>query len=266
MKTLSIDPNQTLIVITGASGALGKALKSIYTENGFSKFICVDLHKPESHPQSEKWLTLDLSQLDAWKKVGESINQIEHSKLIWIHTIAIAPKEYFYHSSIETIINANAVNVNAVLIGTKIILNAVLSHKRSANFIILSSIADCVHPPGISLYGASKAYISNFCRSLQTEIEILKLPVHCLLVRPGAFSSSLIELDSGQSAYPNWMKKLIPDPDQVALQIYKAFLRNKKECRPAGGVALSMIHHLLPRFMQIKVYARQLNTWTRFKK
>lgn len=95
--------------------------------------------------------------------------------------------------------------------------------KRTPGCIVnIGSLAGELHPPGMSLYAASKAALHTFSRSLS--LELAGTNMRCLLVILGAmrgthFTSSIRHPASGQ---PAWYRRLDADPQAAARAIIQA--------------------------------------------
>lgn len=120
------------------------------------------------------------------------------------------------------------INFNGCMYMTKAFL-PVLLKRPQAMLVNVSSMGSFFSVPGQTIYGASKAAVSQFTRGLATEL--VDTNCHVALVTPGAMNTNIFE-NSGQKMNPE-MEKMqgqskILSPQKAAQIIIRGIELNRK--------------------------------------
>jgi len=154
-----------MIIISGASGGIGKYLLEKYLKKGEDVVGTYNLTKPETH--NENYFNVDVRNYDSIKNFIASIK--ENLTAITLLNCAGINYNAFAHKAVikewENVINVN-------LIGVFRFINIVLPYMRAQNFgriINLSSVVAQKGIPGTSAYASSKAALWGMSRSIALE-------------------------------------------------------------------------------------------------
>lgn len=202
-----------MIIVTGATGGIGKYLLKKYIEN---KIEVVGLYNSTLPDQDfiDHYYKVNITKINEIKEFIESIGE----KLSNIVLINCAGTNYneFAHKA-DLIKWSNTINVN--LIGTFNMIHSVLTKMRNNNYgriINLSSIVAQTPTPGASAYAASKAALWGLTRSIAVENGKKNVTINNLNL--GYFSTGIIE--QVPKEYLKQIKEKIPtgklgDPEVV---------------------------------------------------
>lgn len=152
------------LVIIGGSKGLGFAiLKQIH--NQFESVSLLDLNEPIESFDNVSYIKIDLS-----KDNYSSFESLVSSADTLIITAGIGQVKPFSEINEIEINKIFRTNTKSVLLFINYFYKKLLSNS-DAKCLIISSIAGEVSSPLFSVYGASKASISKFCESINTELE-----------------------------------------------------------------------------------------------
>lgn len=151
----AIDPARDRLVITGAAGAIGTTLRRGLAPQ-FANLLLTDLHRPGDAPNTEQWVTADITDRPA-------LDRIMHGAKAVIHLAGAAS------SDLETLFRVNASGLfetfeAARAAGVQRIVYASSNHAFGMYPIEVPVSPD--HPPRPDgHYGALKAYGELILRS-----------------------------------------------------------------------------------------------------
>ncbi len=223
-----------VVVITGGSEGIGKALVEILLANGACVSTCgrnqdklyqlqtahigAALHTRVADVSNENDCKVFIkSTLDAFGKIDVLINNA-----------GISMRSLFKDAEIDVIKRVMDVNFFGVVYCTKFALESILESKGS--IINVSSIAGYRGLPGRSGYSASKFALNGFSEALRTEL--LESDVNVLWVCPGFTSSNIrnTALDStGQAQGESPMnEKEMMSSEACAQHILTAIVKRKR--------------------------------------
>ena len=184
--------NEKYVVITGAAKGLGLAISRQAIEAGY---IVIGVGRTESDEfksfpiSKRKFIEFDLYHLD---KISDLVNQIinvaDGVPYALINNAATGLDGLLatqHHSDISKIIS---LNLEAPILLTKYLTRRMIK-LRQGRVINISSIIAQTGFSGLSAYGATKAGIEGFTRSLSRELGRVGITVNC--IAPGFMETDM---------------------------------------------------------------------------
>lgn len=225
-----------VVIITGGSSGIGKALAETFGKNGAK--ILITGRDQDALNNTTKELTAagilihsfnaDVSRENDNKKMAEEA--IKHfGKIdILINNAGISMRALFEEVDLDVVKKVMDINFYGVLYATKYCLPQI--KKNNGSIIGISSIAGFRGLPGRTGYSASKFALNGFLEVLRTEL--LKTGVHVLTACPGFTASnirirSLTKDGTSQNESPRDEKKMM-SAEECAQHIYQATIKRKR--------------------------------------
>jgi short-subunit dehydrogenase len=255
--------NNKVVIITGATSGIGKALAFKFGQNG-SKIVITGR---DSARLQNTITELHIAQIDAIAvKADVSLehdNKIVVQKTIeqygridiLINNAGITMRALFNDTDPDVLKKVMDINFYGTVYATKYALPEIIKNKGS--IIGISSIAGYRGLPGRTGYSASKFAMQGFLESLRTEL--LKQNVHVLVACPGFTASNIRNsaLNSDgttQGESPRDEDKMM-SAEEVATHIYKATIKRKRDLiLTTQGKLTVLLNKFFPSFMDKMVY------------
>lgn len=182
-----------VVVVTGGSDGIGKALVDVLINNGAKVATCgrnqdklYDLQKLHSGKPLHT-LVADVSSYNDSENFINSTIQVFGGIDILINNAGINIRGLLQDVEIETVQKIMNINFNGTLFCTKLALQTII--ERRGTIVGISSIAGYRGLPGRSGYSASKFAMTGFLEALRTELSDNK--VHVMWVCPGFTRSNI---------------------------------------------------------------------------
>jgi len=177
-------------VVTGASDGIGKSFATQLAKNGFnivlisrteSKLIQVAEEIGKTTKVSTKVIAIDFSnaQDSTYNKLFKELSELDIGILVNNVGYNLDYPQYFNEVNEQQIINVLEVNVKATTRVTYCVLPLLLKRKKSL-VINLSSMAALFPTPLLSVYSATKSYISTLSKALYAEYKPKGIDFVCL--------------------------------------------------------------------------------------
>lgn len=225
-----------VVVITGGSSGIGKAMAEKFGREG-SKVFITGRNKEELAKATEelrqKGITIQSFQADVSveednRKMAEEAIKHYGTIDVLINNAGISMRALFSEVDISVVKKVMDINFYGVLYATKYCLPEITRNKGS--IVGISSIAGFRGLPGRTGYSASKFALNGFLEVLRTEL--LKTGVHVLTACPGFTASnirkrSLTKDGSQQGESPRQEEKMMT-AEECAEHIYNATAKRKR--------------------------------------
>ncbi|MEQ8423973.1 MAG: SDR family oxidoreductase [Cyclobacteriaceae bacterium] len=252
-----------VVIITGGSSGIGKALASHFGQKG-SKIIITG-RMIEELEQTTKELSgkgIDIighqgdvsSSIDNKKMAELAINKFGKIDVL-INNAGISMRALFREVDLDVIKKIMDINFFGAVSATHACLPYLIESKGS--IVGISSIAGFRGLPGRSGYSASKFALNGFLEALRTEL--LNAGVHVLTACPGFTKSnirkrSLTRDGSPQGNSPRAEEKMMTS-EECAMHIYNATVKRKKTLILTGQGKLTVfLNKWVPGVMDKIVY------------
>lgn len=195
------------VVITGSSRGIGKALARRFLEQGDNVIITSSNNKHIIHTYLEftKHSNLkgtcypfvsDISDSVSCKKLVSYVHNVFSQIDIWINNAAVCKHESFVQHDVHDIQQIINTNLLGTMYCCNIILPIMLSQQHGILINIEGAGSNGLPSPNHSVYGGSKAAITQFTRSLSLEHKAH--PVHICTISPGMVVTDLLIKDSNE--------------------------------------------------------------------
>ena len=260
-----------VVVITGGSSGIGKALAEKFGANG-SKILITGRNKTELDATVNALATkgihiagfqADVSREDDNRKMAEeAVNRFGKIDIL-INNAGISMRAMFEDVDLDVLRKIMDINFFGVVYATKYCLAEIKKNKGS--IIGISSIAGFRGLPARTGYSASKFALNGFLEALRTEL--LKTGVHVLTASPGFTATnirkrSLTNDGSAQGESPRNEGSMMT-AEECAKHIYNATVKRKKIIVLTGQGKLTVfLNKWLPSLtdtMVYKVMAKEAN-------
>jgi short-subunit dehydrogenase len=255
--------NNKVVIITGASSGIGKALAFEFGKAG-AKIVITGrntqkLEETAQELQSQNIDTLaiiaDVSkEADNQRMIAETLAKYGQIDIL-INNAGMSMRALFEEVDLSVIRQLMDINFFGTVYATKYALPHIL--KSQGSIVAISSIAGYRGLPARTGYSASKFAMHGFIESLRTEL--IKKNVHVLLACPGFTqsnirSAALTEDGSQQSETPRDEEKMMSS-EEVAKHILKAVIHKKRDLvLTTQGKLTVFFNKWLPKWMDKKVY------------
>ncbi len=240
-----------VVLVTGSSRGIGKAIAQKFADNGYSVAInyiqSKELAENFCRELNEKGINAKAYQADVADKqaVDNMVKQIEQDlgKIdVLVNNAGIAKIEMFQDVSEEFLKRIFAVNFFGTFYCSQAVLPNML-HNKKGSIINISSIWGSYGASCESAYASTKAAIIGFTRSLAKELAPSNIRVNC--VAPGVIDTDMISILGGETI--EHLKNEIPmrrigTPEDVAEAAY--FLASD-----AASYATGQVLHLEGAFV-----------------
>ncbi|HEY0741478.1 MAG TPA: SDR family oxidoreductase [Chryseosolibacter sp.] len=252
-----------VVIITGGSSGIGKALASEFGSKG-SKIIITGRNADELDRTVDELrakgisilgLQSDVSKEEDNKRMAAFAIQSFGKIDILINNAGISMRALFEEVDIEVVKKVMDINFYGVLYATKFCLPEI--KKTQGSVVGISSIAGFRGLPGRTGYSASKFALNGFLEVLRTEL--LKTGVHVLTACPGFTASNirkraLTKDGKAQAESPRDEDKMMT-AEECAMHIYNATVNRKRTLvLTSQGKLAVFLNKWLPGFADKMVY------------
>ncbi len=224
------------VFITGATSGIGKQLALDYAQSGWKVIACGRnesvLSELSNHSALIDTLKFDVTNYDETLRTLSFLNVIPDT---WIFSAGDC--EYMEHGEVDAKLMARVLNIN--VIGVANCIEACQGYfEKSHRVVIIGSIASEVALPRAEAYGASKAAVSYFARSLA--IDLKNKGIDVITVFPGFVQTPLTDRN-------NFKMPMIISVQQASESIRKQLNSTKKHIYfPAKFTSILRLISLLP--------------------
>jgi dehydrogenase/reductase SDR family protein 7B len=252
-----------VVIITGGSSGIGKALAEAFGRNG-SKILITGRNNSELQLSVEairkKGITIsgfqaDVSVEDDNRNMAEEAVRLYGRIDVLINNAGITMRALFEEVDLAVVKKVMDINFFGVLFATHYCLPEIMKNKGSV--IGISSIAGYRGLPGRTGYSSSKFALNGFLEVLRTEM--LKKDVHVLTACPGFTTSNIrkraLSRDGSQQEESPRDENEMMSAEECAQHIYRATVSRKKILiLTRQGKLAVFFNKLFPVFMDKVIY------------
>jgi short-subunit dehydrogenase len=257
-----------VVVITGASSGIGKALAGKYADEGWNVVIAarreerlLELKTKLKHTEVLTVKTDVASESDCKNLVEKAVEKFGQIDVL-INNAGISMRALFNQTDLEVMRKVMDVNYWGTVFCTKYAMPYLLKSKGSLAGII--SVGGYIGLPGRTGYSASKFAVRGFLETVR--IENLKTGLHVLIAAPG-FTTSEIRKSAlngagkQQGESPRNEDKMMT-ADECAVHIFNAVQKRKRELvlTFVEGKLTVFLSKFFPRFvekMSYRIFAKE---------
>jgi short-subunit dehydrogenase len=238
------------VFITGGSTGIGKSLGQLFVNSGAKVGVC-SIQSPSEVtdlPAGFFYFQADVTKENEVKKAIDEFC-LQHGSLDIVIAnaglnMAKTPVPDTKQGSAVTMVNVMGV-VNTFNAALPFFLN-----QKHGHFVAISSLSALNGLPGMSYYGASKAFVSTFCESLAIDLKDQGINVTC--VHPGFIATAF----TSKNTHP---MPFLLDTEMATNKIYHAIINRKSYLYFPMVPALFMgLLRRLPRSLYFSIMKRDL--------
>lgn len=223
-----------IVVITGGTDGIGKALVAEFLERGAKVSTCARTPEKLETLQNEFFgkslftMAADVSKEEDCKNFIDATIQKFNGIDILINNAGISMRGMFQETTLETLRRVMDINFWGTVYCTKFSLNSIL--KSKGTIVGMSSVAGYRGLPGRSGYSASKFAVNGWLEALRTEL--LETGVNVMWVCPGFTRSNIRNAALNINAKPQGESPLeeekLMSAEECAQHIIKAISKRKR--------------------------------------
>ncbi|TNJ44684.1 SDR family NAD(P)-dependent oxidoreductase [Tamlana fucoidanivorans] len=252
-------------LITGASQGLGKSIALEFAKRNMN-LVLVALPK-SGLPELSKfikenmyvevhYIEIDLSTVDSCYAISEYITTHNLPIKNLVNNAGVLSRGLFDNLDEAFILKQIAVNVTTPTLLIKLLLNNMKS-VAPASILNISSMASFFALPKKQVYGATKAYLTSFSKSLRKELKTTNISVTTIC--PGGLNTTTRLCY--QNRIVSWVtRKTVLNPEDASKIAIEAMLRKQRLIVPGFvNKCLMILDKLLPEFIKDKLAEKELN-------
>jgi short-subunit dehydrogenase len=223
-----------IIVITGGSDGIGKALTEAFLRQGATVATCgrnqqkLDALAKEIKEGSLFTMMADVSSEEDCKKFIQSVIARFGDVDVLINNAGISMRALFKDTDLTTLKNVMNINFWGTVYCTKYALDSIT--RKKGTIVAVSSIAGYRGLPGRSGYSASKYAVNGWMEALRTEL--LETGVNVMWVCPGFTASNIRNAALNKDAQPQGESPMdegkMMTAEECALHIIRAIKKRKR--------------------------------------
>jgi len=250
-------------VVTGACKGIGYELARIFAKNGYDLMITADSNRIEEAGRELGTLgtTVQTVQSDLAKYEGvEKLWQTVESTGRPVDAIAINASVgvggKFLETDLEEELNLIQLNVASSVHLAKLVVEQ-MAARGAGKILFTSSIAGTMPTPWEAVYGASKAFILSFSKSLRYELRDTGITVTAL--QPGPTDTNFFRRAGMDDTDVGSEGKYTNDPAEVAEQGFRALMDGKDHiyASPMKTKAQGELGKFVPESTKAKMQEKQ---------
>ncbi len=179
-------------------------------------------------------------------QVDELIPRIEQDAGavdVLVNNAGLDTNQFFHTVDIGQIRDVSALNLEVPMVLTRAVIGGMLARNRG-HLVFTSSLAGSSGFPGLAVYGATKAGLTNFAAALRMELKDTE--IHATVVAPGPVDTDMWgHLETQEKLAPMLKRlraaQLIPmkTPTYIAEQTVAAVIANRRHVRTPRRLALN---------------------------
>jgi NADP-dependent 3-hydroxy acid dehydrogenase YdfG len=180
-----------IVLVTGASSGYGKAIAKAFKDSGDTVIMVArgleKLEAARAEVGGDVAFSMDVTKTEDWDKAASFIAE-KYGKLdILVNNagggVTIKETSEFSYDEIDSVIK---LNLNSVIYGCRTFAN-MMKEAKTGTIVNISSVCARECWPTWGVYGAAKAGVLNFSKSLYLELQPHNVRVSCVI--PAAAST-----------------------------------------------------------------------------
>jgi glucose 1-dehydrogenase len=177
------------VLITGASGGVGRATVTLFNEKGW-KVVGVDrAGKAEDFPDSGLFIQADISNPDNIKRVYEETNRFSDHLNVVVNNAGYQVAKPILETTVEEWDAVMTSNLRSVFLGSKL-AHPMLVRAGGGAIVNVSSVHAIATSKDIAAYAASKGGLLALTRAMAIEFAPQNIRVNAIL--PGAVDTPML--------------------------------------------------------------------------
>jgi len=197
---MNTDNSQQTVLITGASGGIGRATVELFASKGWH-VIGVDIATyGDSFPKEGLFIQADISNSNAMEEIFTQAQQFTNSLHALVNNAALQIAKPILKTSVEEWDAVMAANLRSVFLGVKF-AHPLLKSKGGGVIVNVSSVHAIQTSANIAAYAASKGGLLALTRAMAIEFAPDEIRVNAIL--PGAVDTQMLRAGLGRGHVGN---------------------------------------------------------------
>jgi NAD(P)-dependent dehydrogenase (short-subunit alcohol dehydrogenase family) len=192
---MTIRLDDTIAVVTGAAGGIGKAVCLALSEAG-ATVIATDLAGEASVPGAACYRRHDVSSAQEWVRLAQEVRASYGRLDALVNAAAICQVKSIEETTLEDWRRVQSVNVESMLLGTQAMLPLLKvsgkTRKGGAAIVNFSSVGGQRGAAFTAAYCTSKGAVKLFTKSAAIEFGMLKYNIRVNSVHPGGIHTPMM--------------------------------------------------------------------------
>lgn len=244
-----------IVVITGATGGLGRALTRLHLEKG--DLVIATGRRQEAlealnhHFSSHERLhvhPLDVGSNDSVRQFAAWVQVRFGGCTVLYNNAGTAVFTPLTDMRLEELEETLYTNIAGVMYMTRAFLPMMLQ-ARAGHIVNIASLAGQVATAKAAVYAASKAAVIRFSEGLGHELAGTGVHVTCAM--PGPIDTPFLDRADHTGVYRSKVSRYLLTPEQTAVRILQAVEKRQSEvAMPLRLSLLSKLYALLPNWMK----------------
>ncbi|MFJ5621219.1 SDR family NAD(P)-dependent oxidoreductase [Peribacillus loiseleuriae] len=245
------------VVITGASGGIGKEIAKKAAEQGARVVLLArntDKLEELRNELNKQYgdvayaYTLDVSDMkkivDVFTDIYAHVGEID----VLVNNAGYGTFKEVDETDTEEIQAMFRVNVIGLMACTKMVVPA-MKRRKFGHIINVASMAGKIATPKSTLYSSTKFAVIGYSNALR--LELMRDGIRVTTVNPGPIQTNFFDIADESGTYVKNIEKFILQPAYVADKIVAAMLTKKREINlPRFMNAISKMHTLFPNTVE----------------
>jgi uncharacterized protein len=250
------------VLITGASGGIGKELADRFAKGGYDlvlvarsegKLLEFSKEYRKKYGIQATVIAKDFASHGVPEEIAVELKEKGIAVDYLVNNAGFGLYGTFLETQLEQEANMIDVNIKALTVMTKLFLPDMVKRRQGGVMNVASTVA-FFPGPMMSVYYATKAYVLSFTEALENELSGTGVTVTAIC--PGLTSTGFVDR-SGMGASKLLQGGGIMEAGQVADEAYRGFLRGKTFIMPG---ARNRFMTFLPRLMPRKMVTRMVRS------
>jgi len=223
-----MEGSRLFAVVTGASSGIGYELARVFAQNGYDLLLTAESDKLEKAVQDlnvggtqVQAVQADLAEYEGVEKLWSAIEARGRNVDAIAINAGVGVGGPFAETDLNEELNLIQLNVTSTVHLAKRVVKHMLD-RGAGRILSTSSIAGTMPTPLEAVYGASKAFVLSFSKSLRAELKDTGITVTAL--QPGPTDTNFFHRAGMDDTKVGSEGKYSNDPSEVAQQGYDALM------------------------------------------
>ncbi|MFC0272405.1 SDR family NAD(P)-dependent oxidoreductase [Metabacillus herbersteinensis] len=246
---------QKTVLITGASGGIGRELAFQFAKDGYQLVLVARSEKRLQQLAEELTpapVAIKVKDISSPEGVYELVNDLKAENIkvdVLVNNAGFGLYGEFTETSIDEELNMIDLNIKTLTLLTKLLIPSMMKNK-TGHILNVASIAAFQPGPLMAVYYATKAYVLSFSEALENELQGTGVGVSVLCPGPTETGFS----DRANLEQSKLFKDNVMDAASVAKIAYEGMKQKKSLIIPGmKNRLLTIVVRLLPRKTVTKV-------------
>lgn len=196
MSVLTQGLDGATVLVTGASGGIGRAICAALKEAG-GRVVGTDIGEAPAEVRFNAWSRHDVTSAEDWTRVLNGVHQQFGRLDCLVNNAGISLCESIANTSIEQWRRVLSVNVESMFLGLKAALPLLResgSNRAGGSSVVnVSSTAGLHGSPFSAAYNASKGAVTLLTKAAAKEFGALRYPIRVNSLHPGAVETPMLD-------------------------------------------------------------------------